>query len=178
MKDIMPFEGDSEPVSDRLSDQEAESPFHEIAARASEQFHIKVLTSSSCFTKILSSVVVQKDRRRNSPHVNARLLWLGVLDGQVDAQEDAQARMFRQGHMHVHTRLYLSNTTVKSPGIAKKLLGQFREVAELNDEDIVGCDFNTSAHRERGKVKLTSSAEAREEVLLTFSRQVSEQFLR
>ena len=46
------------------------------------------------------------------------------------------------------------------------LLGQFREVAELNDADITGGDFNTSACRACGKAKLSSIEEAWEETLL------------
>ena len=40
---------------------------------------------------------------------------------------------------------------MKRRGIAKMLLGQFRETAELNDEDIIVGDFHVSAYRERGK---------------------------
>ena len=40
---------------------------------------------------------------------------------------------------------------MKKRRIPKMLLGQFRETAELNDEDIIVGDFNVSAYRERGK---------------------------
>ena len=36
------------------------------------------------------------------------------------------------------------------------LLGQFREVAELNDVDTIGRDFDTSPYRERGKSNQSS----------------------
>ena len=40
------------------------------------------------------------------------------------------------------------------------LLGQFREVAELNDVDTIGRDFGNSAYRERGKSNQSSIEEA------------------
>ena len=46
------------------------------------------------------------------------------------------------------------------------LVGQFREMAVLNDGDITGGVFNTSAYRERGKAKLSSFKEAWEKMLL------------
>ena len=54
----------------------------------------------------------------------------------------------------------LSNTTAKRRCIAEMLLGQFREVAELNDVDTIGRDFDTSANRERGKSNQSSIEEA------------------
>ena len=46
------------------------------------------------------------------------------------------------------------------------LLGQFKEIAALNDADIIGGDFNASTYREREKAKLNSIEEASEETLL------------
>ena len=46
---------------------------------------------------------------------------------------------------------HLSNMTPKRRGLATRLLGQFREIAELNDVDIMAGDFNSSTYRERGK---------------------------
>ena len=53
----------------------------------------------------------------------------------------------------------LSNTTAKRRCIAEMLLGQFKEVAELNDVDTIGRDFDTSAYRERGKSNQSSIEE-------------------
>ena len=58
----------------------------------------------------------------------------------------------------------LSNTTAMRRGIAKRLLGQFTEAAELRDVDTVGSDFNTSAFREGGKVRLSSVEDVWEEM--------------
>ena len=35
------------------------------------------------------------------------------------------------------------------------LLGQLREIAELNDVDVIGGDANTAAHHQREKSKLS-----------------------
>ena len=65
-------------------------------------------------------------------------------------------RMLQRGkYTHTH----------QGRGVAKMLLCQFREIAELSDVDIIGGDVNTSAHRERGKAKLRSIEEAWEETL-------------
>ena len=44
---------------------------------------------------------------------------------------------------------------------------QFREIAALNDVDVVEGDFDTSAHREREKAKLSSVEEGRKTTLLS-----------
>ena len=46
------------------------------------------------------------------------------------------------------------------------LLCQFREIAELNDVDIIGVGLNTSACRERGKSTLRSVKEALDTTVL------------
>ena len=76
-------------------------------------------------------------------------------------QEGAQGR-----EMHVHTSVYLSNTTAKRREIAKQFLGQFRRITGRNDVDIIGGDFNISAHRERGQAMVSSIEEAWGEALL------------
>ena len=55
---------------------------------------------------------------------------------------------------HTPASVHLCNMTSKRRGIAKILLGQFREIAELNDVGTIGGDFNMSAFREHGKSKL------------------------
>ena len=73
----------------------------------------------------------------------------------------------RQGKLtYTPASVHLRNTTAKRRGIAKALLGQFKENAELNLVDIIGSDFNTSAYRERGKAKVSSIEEASEETQL------------
>ena len=55
--------------------------------------------------------------------------------------------------MHYTTAsVHLSNTTAKRKGIARFLLGEVREVADMNCVDIVGGDFNMAAFRERRKL--------------------------
>ena len=44
--------------------------------------------------------------------------------------------------------LHLSNTTAMRKGIARSLLGEVREVADMNCVDIIGGDFNMAAFRE------------------------------
>ena len=57
--------------------------------------------------------------------------------------------------------VHLSNTTGKRRGVARSLVGQFRDTAERNDVDIIiGTDFNMSANCERGKPKPSSFEEA------------------
>ena len=87
-----------------------------------------------------------EDRRSDPGHVKAGLLRIGLPDGQVD--------------------VHLSHTTARRRGIAK--LGQFRQIAEVNDVDIIRGDFNTSAHRERGKSKLSSIEDVWSTTLLPF----------
>ena len=67
-----------------------------------------------------------EDWRSDPGHVKAGLCWFEILDGQVHVQGSAQGR-----EMHVHTRLC---PLAKRRGITKRLLDQFRETAELNDE--------------------------------------------
>ena len=45
--------------------------------------------------------------------------------------------------------------------------GQFRDVTERNNTDIIGSDFITSANRERGKTNVNSIEDAWEETLQT-----------
>ena len=54
----------------------------------------------------------------------------------------------------------LNKTTANRRCIANMILGQFREVAELNDVDTIGREFDTSAYRECGKSKWSSIEEA------------------
>ena len=99
------------------------------------------------------------DRKSDPGHVQARFVWLETLDGQVHAQDDAQA-----WKMHLQTAfVHLSNTTAKRRGIANMFLCQFKEIAELNDVEIIGVTLSTSANRKRGKSKLSSIEETWED---------------
>ena len=62
--------------------------------------------------------------------------------------------------------VHLRHTTARRRELAKMLLCQTREIAESNDVDIIGGDFNTFACRERGTAKLSSIEEAWGETLL------------
>ena len=58
-------------------------------------------------------------------------------------------RTLRQGKCtSTPASLHLSNTTAKRKGIARSLLGEAREVAEMNCVDIIGGDFSMAAFRE------------------------------
>ena len=48
----------------------------------------------------------------------------------------------------------------------RSLLGQFRQIAELNDADIAGGDLNVSAYRARGQPKPSPTEEAWRTTLL------------
>ena len=61
---------------------------------------------------------------------------------------------------------HLSNTTAKRRYVAKQLLGQLRKVAQEKYADNVAGDFNSSAHRERGKAGVSLTEETWEETLL------------
>ena len=71
------------------------------------------------------------------------------------------------GEQHVHSRLRApENTAAKRRDIAKQLMDQLRKVAEKYFADIIAADGNTVAYRERGKAKVSSIEEVREETLL------------
>ena len=75
----------------------------------------------------------------------------GVIPG--TSQQDSSGMksliiksMFRRAHRegkctYTPASAHLSNTTATRRGIAKRLPGEFREVAELNDLDIIGGDL-------------------------------------
>ena len=51
--------------------------------------------------------------------------------------------------------LHLSDTTAKRKGISRSLLGEVREVAEMNCVDIIGGDLGMAAFREPRKLGRT-----------------------
>ena len=57
--------------------------------------------------------------------------------------------------------VHLSNTTARRKGIARSLLGEVREVADMNCVDIIGGDFNMAAFREPRNLGWIEDAHAR-----------------
>ena len=142
--------------------QEAESYFHEITEIAEEPFHICGCADQLImFHKNTSEPGVKTEEVIPCPSnpTSFGLKYLTVRS------------MCRRTPKHGRCTCTpasprVSITIAKRRRNAKMLWSQFTEVAELNDVDIIGGDFSTSAHRERGKEKLRSIEELREETLL------------
>ena len=143
--------------------QEAESHFHEIAATAVEQFHIyQGADQLIMFRQNMlepGGVPTEGVIPGTTKHDSSGLKYLTVRS------------MFKNRgqaiNVYVHTCLCSpAQHDREEARNYKKLPGQFGEIPELNDADIIGGDLNTSAFRESGQAKLSSIEEAWKETLL------------
>ena len=140
----------------------AESHSHEITEIAAEQFHIYqgadqlILVHKSTFEP--GGVKTEEV----SPGTSKQDSWIEITHGQSTFR-----RAPREGkYTHTPASVHLSNSTAKRRGIAKLLVGHFREITERNNVDTNGGDLNTSAFRKSGEAKLSSIETAWEKTLL------------
>ena len=131
--------------------QEAEWHFREVTEIAAEHFHIyQGADQLFMLCSSLGDVKIEGRSEQDS-------FGLETFDAQAHVQQGAQAR-----RTHVHTPLC-------SPGQHDREEARNCKAASGSVQDVstIGGDFNTSAFRKGGKVKLSSIEEVWEEMRLT-----------